>query len=410
MRNSTIRLVAASFSLLGAAGFASVANAAGTTAGTSVDNVATVNYNVGGAPQQEVESSPEGNDTPGNNGTATTFIVDRQLNLNVVAQVAPVPVPAGYDNTGDNTVAPGNAYALVYDVTNLSNSIQDLNLAAFNNNTNNLDDTVTDEFDGANLRIYEDTNGNGSFDAGDLEVSFLDEVNEDETIRVFVVATTPAANLVAAGDNASITLAAQIHEAGAAGLGAESVETVGGDTHTETETASDAAVETDTMFIDAAAVTSEAVSELDFAGDGPGTGNAAGGDEVRDGEFADTAHYVIVGTVINVTKTSEVISDPFNLTVNPLRIPGATVRYTITVENTGTLDAESVVISDEIPANTTYVIDSVTIGGVATPDSDANVTYNPAGNGSLAVATGTVTEVGTAPNNLVAITFDVIID
>lgn len=50
MRNSTIRLVAAALSVLGATGFASFAHAAGTTAGTSVDNVATVNYNVGGAP------------------------------------------------------------------------------------------------------------------------------------------------------------------------------------------------------------------------------------------------------------------------------------------------------------------------------------------------------------------------
>lgn len=329
----------------------------------------------------------------------------------MVAQTTPVPVPAGYDNTGDNTVAPGNAYALVYDVTNLSNSVQDLNLAAFNNNTGNLDDTVTDEFDGSNLRIYVD-GGDGVFDGvDDVEVSFLDEVLEDETIRVFVVATTPAANLVAAGDNASITLAAQIHESGDVGtLGAESVETVGGDTHTETETASDAA-EIDTMFIDAQAQTSEGVNELDFAGSGPGTDGGTG-DEVRDGEFADTAHYVIVGTVINVTKTSEVISDPFNGTTDPLRIPGAVIRYTITVENTGTLDAESVVISDEIPTNTTYVDNSVIIGGVATPDSDAAVTLTGTSPNvtAVAVSTGTVTEVGTAPNNIVAISFDVTID
>jgi len=56
---------------------------------------------------------------------------------------------------------------------------------------------------------------------------------------------------------------------------------------------------------------------------------------------------------LSIKKTSQVISDPVNLTNNPKRIPGARVRYTITVTNTGApVDADSIHIKDPIPANT----------------------------------------------------------
>ncbi len=57
-----------------------------------------------------------------------------------------------------------------------------------------------------------------------------------------------------------------------------------------------------------------------------------------------------------VTKTSAVVSDPVNGTVNPKMIPGAVVRYTVSVTNTGrgTVDASTVVITDSLPANVTF--------------------------------------------------------
>jgi uncharacterized repeat protein (TIGR01451 family) len=44
--------------------------------------------------------------------------------------------------------------------------------------------------------------------------------------------------------------------------------------------------------------------------------------------------------------------------------PGATLTYTVVVSNTGDGDATDVVISDDVPANTSYVAGSVTIEGV----------------------------------------------
>ncbi|NCF14312.1 MAG: DUF11 domain-containing protein, partial [Gammaproteobacteria bacterium] len=50
-------------------------------------------------------------------------------------------------------------------------------------------------------------------------------------------------------------------------------------------------------------------------------------------------------------------------------LAGETLRYTITVQNTGTDNATGVYIDDQVPANTTYVADSTTLNGVVVPDA-----------------------------------------
>jgi len=50
-------------------------------------------------------------------------------------------------------------------------------------------------------------------------------------------------------------------------------------------------------------------------------------------------------------------------------LAGETLRYTITVQNTGTDNATGVDIVDQVPANTTYVAGSTTLNGVAVPDA-----------------------------------------
>ena len=58
--------------------------------------------------------------------------------------------------------------------------------------------------------------------------------------------------------------------------------------------------------------------------------------------------------VIGVEKQSMVISDPFSGTVNPKRVPGALVRYAITVRNSGPgpADAGTLLLTDVIPPDT----------------------------------------------------------
>lgn len=57
-----------------------------------------------------------------------------------------------------------------------------------------------------------------------------------------------------------------------------------------------------------------------------------------------------------VTKTSTLISDPVNGTVNPKHIPGAVVEYAISVTNAGNraVDASSIVLADVLPAGFAY--------------------------------------------------------
>jgi len=54
---------------------------------------------------------------------------------------------------------------------------------------------------------------------------------------------------------------------------------------------------------------------------------------------------------MSITKTSIVTNDPVNANSNPKRIPGATIRYCFTVDNTGEGDAEDATITDSLIGN-----------------------------------------------------------
>jgi uncharacterized repeat protein (TIGR01451 family) len=126
--------------------------AAGTAAGTTITNTATVDYRVGGVDQTEVVA-------------ADSFDVDRKINLLVTRVSAPT-----------TTVAPGQSDAVIaFDVTNLSNAAIDMALVV-----TELDSGVR------NIRIFRD-DGDNVFDAGDMQTSLLDEVAADATVRVFIV-------------------------------------------------------------------------------------------------------------------------------------------------------------------------------------------------------------------------------
>ena len=96
-----------------------LAIAAGTAAGTTVDNTATIAYSVSGVSQTPIESSEAGNSTPGaNNGTATTFVVDKKIDLLVTA------------NSGTNVApgASGTATGLSFTLKNEGNSTESFSL------------------------------------------------------------------------------------------------------------------------------------------------------------------------------------------------------------------------------------------------------------------------------------------
>ncbi|WP_257550308.1 DUF11 domain-containing protein [Sphingopyxis sp. DBS4] len=303
----TIGVAAASVAAAGPA------YAAGTTAGTSITNTATVDYKVGGVSQ-------------GQESASNSFTVDRKINL-LVEEVGNVTT----------NVVPGQSNAVTtFQLTNSSNEVLDFALAATQINGGTASHGGTDTFDATNIRIYRDNTASGvvgDWDAGDTLVTYIDELAVDTPIRLFVVADIPVglANNAVAG----VTLRATAREGGTAGTqGLAIAQTTGANTAGK-----------DTVFADIAGVA---------------------GDTARDGSHSDNDDYTVQTATLAVTKTSRVISDPFNNTSNPKLIPGAVVEYCIAVANSGSADATSVVINDPVPGQLTFVTSSILLNGTVT--------------------------------------------
>lgn len=123
----------------------------------------------------------------------------------------------------------------------------------------------------------------------------------------------------------------------------------------------------------------------------------------------DSAVFTITPTVApNLVFTKEIltISDPINA-VNPKAIPGATVRYTLTVDNTGGGTAEAVSVTDAIPVNATYTTGSLVLdgGGLSDVDGDDQGDFNVTNPGGITV------DFGDLPGSTsFSITFEVTVD
>lgn len=266
--------------------------AEGTSAGSSITNNVSVSYDVGGVTQTAATDSD-------------VFTVDRRVNVNV-----------NYIGTA-TSVSPGENNAVIaFDVTNLSNDIVDLDLgAALNAGTaGNI----------SNFRIYRDTDGDRVLSAAELAagpITFLDEVGEDGTLAVIVLADIGLGAVN--GDDFDVSLTANAHAGGGAGsLGAELVGTAGANT-----------AGVDTVLFDGAGAT----------------------DAANDGAFSATGTYTVAGALVTVAKSSRVVSDPVNGITNPKAIPGATVEYCITVANaSGGATATAVNVTDDLPFDVTY--------------------------------------------------------
>jgi uncharacterized repeat protein (TIGR01451 family) len=332
-----LKRVSLALPVLGSFGMMQSAFAVGTDAGVSINNRATVSYSVGSVSQTPIESSPTGNSTPGaNQGANTTFVVDNKI-LHVVTEVSGNAASA----------APGQPNIVAtFTVSNDGNQSQGYALTA----TNVANGTATpftsgggpDAFDVGNLRVFVDSNGNGTYDAGTDVATTIDALAEDGDVTVFVVSDMPltATN----GQFASVQLAARAAVAG----------TSGATLVTQSTGADDPAV-IDVVFADVGAT-------------------------ARDGIHEASDQYAIASAALSLAKISSVISDPFNNTTNPKAIPGAVVQYSVTVTNAGASAATGVAISDPLPANTTFV------QGAYASGTDVEVQVGPSGTPTRCIA------------------------
>ena len=123
------------------------------------------------------------------------------------------------------------------------------------------------------------------------------------------------------------------------------------------------------------------------------------------GSEEDFGTYEVTDLVVAIAKTSTV--DDGQGGNQP--IPMATITYQLVVSVTGADTAQALVIRDPIPANTTYVADSIVLNGV--PQTDANdspvdESFFDSGNNEVVIGLGDLP--GGSPDQ--TITFQVTID
>lgn len=289
----------------------SQAEAAGTRAGSTISNTASASFDTGGG---------------------TTTIDSNQVDL-LVDELLDVTVAS--NNPADVPTTPGaTGQVLSFSVTNNGNGVESFTLSTVAN-------AGGDDYDPTVTQIYID-NGDGVFDPA-TDTLYTPgpndpELDPDESVTIFVIATTPGG--VIDGNRGIVSLVA-------------------------------------------AAVTGTGDPGDSFPGMGEGGGNAVVGSTGADG--TDAGAFIVSAATVTLVK-SAVVTNTLG-TADP--IPGATITYTIVATVAGSGSVSGLAITDNIPADTSYVAGSITLGGVAQSDAvDADAgDYNGT---RINVALGTV--------------------
>ena len=287
--------------------------AVGTASGTTISNTATVDYDVAG-------------DNRSASSLAVDFLVDNRVDLTV----------ANSDGGNVNVVPSATDQVQTYTVTNTGNTAQGYllstaiptagipmgNVRIF---VDDPDSGTIGSWDASDPQYIVGTTGNfanlfpgGEFAVGATTTAGLDHdngVGGRLSVTVFVVADTPAA--AADGTTDDVRLVAQTTDVG-----------------------------TNTVTDDTAPPTAAGV-EVVFA-DGAGTTS----DAANDGQHSDFATYTVVSAALTAAKVIANVNDEFNGD-GGYAIPGAVVRYQIPITNggAGAVEADTVVVTDPIPAN-----------------------------------------------------------
>lgn len=324
-----------------------------TPAGTDITNTSTLNYSVSGVAQPAVNSN------------TTTFKVDNLVRV-VVAE----------GNAAHTAVAPGaTVQVLTFTVTNTGNQSQDYALTAANlavGATVTLGGTpYSDDFEATGCVTRIESGATLGYQAAEDTNVAIGSLAASASRTVYVVCNIPTVAIdpaVINGNDAIVSLAAVTSNPGScnAATGAGCV--------TTTQTAgADTPGAVDVVF-----------------GDVAGTDDAA-----RDGTHSARDVYRVVAAVLGITKTVTPICDPFNFNVTPKNIPGAYVRYEITISNApGAGSATLTTVQDTLNANLNFDPDLRTGGAAACATSAPE---NAAGNGFRLTCTGGTRACATTP-------------
>lgn len=261
-----------------------------TPACTPIDNMAAVTYSVGGVAQTGINST-------------TSFTVGNKVNLTVTRNDASyVSVPPGSTNQ-----------TLTFTVTNIGNAHQRY-LISYTEPVGGADPfTGTDNFNTTNPGV-------GAVGVASIVTGVI---VPGGTYSATIVSNIPVSRVN--GDIAVYGLLAKTYKVDGTTLETGNPGSI---------TSAYGTCSTDIVLADAA-----------------GTDDPTG---ARDGANSVRGAYKVSSSVLSFSKTSTTIWDPVNFNVAPKAIPGALIRYTITVTNDPTAASSAVLttITDGLNANT----------------------------------------------------------
>ena len=336
---------------LAAAPTIAVAAPVGTAANLDISNTVTVSFNVGGIAQTPITSA------------ADVFKVDRKIDLVVTTQ-----------DSSAVSITPGQTNAVTrFTVTNNSNATIDFLLAATQQSGGTARFTGNDTADVSNVRVYVETNGTAGWQAGDTLASSLAAVASGDAVTVYVVSDAPLA--MTQGQQATVILTATA-ASGATAVGGTPAGTAGTGGTAISQTASgmpNGKTTMETVFADAQA-------------------EAQTSDGLRDGKHAARSDYRVAAPSLAIAKYSRVVSDPHSGAASPRAIPGAVVEYCIVLSNAaGAATADAVTVSDVVPAEVTYLANSVFLNGTFNGTDTCTNTGGTAGTDGANWNAGTTT-------------------
>lgn len=279
--------------------------AAGTTAGTTISSIVTVSYEIADTAQTPVANS------------ATTIIVDELIQPTLVWQ----------DGTPVNVNTPGSSDALTFLLTNSGNGQEAFDLTRSNGpaplpagNYTPLNSSIGSIFlENGLLPGFQSSGPNA--DSLYVPGSNDPDLAPDEAQLVYVISDTPNVPSDAQGE---VQLLVASLTTGAAG----------------------------------------ATPGSGFAGLGQGGSYAVVG--ATRGQADATGSYIAGGLGVLVQKTVIDVRDPNGTAV---LMSGSVITYRISVTVSGTGTATNLVITDPLPANTSYVPDSIILEGNAKTDA-----------------------------------------
>lgn len=321
-------------------------------AGDTITSIATVNYAIGGV--------------PGAGNASASFVEDRRVNF-FVAEFnggAAVPVISNMNNA-----------IMQFTVTNTGNTVHDFLLAAVNTSPNPFV-TPVDNFDplAGTVQVFVESGATPGYQLAEDTAVFIDELPVNASLVVYIIADMPAQSI---GDVAALALVVQVAEGGVANVEGAAINAdnngnispaglfSNGSTNMSagsTNTVPDSPLTMETVFNDPAGLNPEDIS------------TAGVQDIAVNGQHSDAGAYQLMSPV-SILKTVTVIdtvggTDPH---------PGATLRYQLEVSVSGNTQVDNLLITDLIPANTTYTDGSMLLNGVAQSDAnDAPADYSRA--------------------------------